>query len=86
MQNLNSPDAFDPGELALLRRVFDDVWNELAPHTGAELHNATKNAIAAAIMHAAIGGERDPERLWCYAMARSRALSTIYWRRPLAPA
>jgi hypothetical protein len=30
-------------------------------------------------MQAAMAGERDPERLWCHAMSRGRALSTLYW-------
>ena len=71
--------SFDPDTLRVLYKAFDDVWLELGPKTAPAIREATRNAVASALMQAAVAGERDPERLWCHALNRGRALSTLYW-------
>jgi hypothetical protein len=77
--------SFDPGVLHILYQVFDDVWSTLAPKTDPGIRDGTRNIIATALIQAAMTGERDPERLWCHAMNRARALSTLYWMSSEAP-
>ena len=80
--DLKTLGSFDPDTLALLYQAFDDVWLQLEGTTSAELRDATRNVIATALIQAAMGGERDPEKLWCHAMSRARSLSTLYWMPP----
>jgi hypothetical protein len=77
--NLQALGSFEPDELRLLYRTFDDVWSELTPKTHPSIYERTRTAIANALIQAAMAGERDPEKLWCHAMHRARALSTLYW-------
>ena len=87
--DLQSIGSLDPDVLAVLYRAFDDVWLQLEGQTETALHDATRDAIATALIQAAMAGERDPEKLWCYAMNRARALGTIYWmskQEPSSPA
>jgi hypothetical protein len=86
--DLQSLGSFDPEVLAVLHRAFDDVWLQLEGRTALAIRDATRDAIATALIQAAIGGERDPEKLWCHAMNRARALSTLQWmseQSPLTP-
>jgi hypothetical protein len=87
--NQQSLGSFDPGVLAVLYQAFDDVCLRLEKTTAPDMCDATRNAIATALIQAAMGGERDPEKLWCHAMNRARALSTLHWmsnQEPLSPA
>jgi hypothetical protein len=70
---------FEPDMLAVLYRAFDDVWSELRSKTDPAVHEVTRNAIATALMQAALGGELDPAKLRSHAMGRARALSSLYW-------
>jgi hypothetical protein len=83
--DLQSIGSFDPDVLAVLYRAFDDVWLQLEGQTEPALHDATRDAIATALIQAAMAGERDPEKLRCYAMNRARALGTIYWMSKQEP-
>ena len=83
--DLQSPGSFDPDILAVLNRAFDDLWLQLEGQTALAIRDATRDAIATALIQAATGGERDPEKLWCYAMSRARALSTLQWMSEQAP-
>jgi hypothetical protein len=76
--NQQSLGSFDPGVLAVLYQAFDDVWLQLEKTTAPDIRDTTRNAIATALIQAAMGGERDPEKLWCHAMNRARALSTLH--------
>ena len=76
---VNSLGSFDPDTLAVLYQAFDDVWLQLEETTRPDLREATRNAIATALIDAAMSGERDPERLWCHAMRRGRAVCTLDW-------
>jgi hypothetical protein len=53
--------SFDPQQLAVLYRAFDDVWAELEPDTAEGLYEAMRNAIASALIQAAMNGERDED-------------------------
>jgi hypothetical protein len=77
--DLQSLGSFDPVELRVLYQAFDDVWSRLEPQTDPAIHSMTRNAIATALVQAAFAGEHDPEKLWCHAMQRARALTTLYW-------
>jgi hypothetical protein len=88
--SVNSLGSFDPEALAVLYQAFDDVWLQLEETTRPDLRDATRNTIARALLQAAVAGERDPEKLWCLAMSRARALSTLYSmleakQEPLSP-
>jgi hypothetical protein len=88
--DLQSPSSFDPEALVVLYQAFDDVWLQLEEATPPDLREATWNTIARALLQAAMAGERDPEKLWCHAMSRARALSTLYSmfgakQEPLSP-
>src|SRR5262245_60929433 len=82
---LQSLGSLDPVVLAILHNAFDDVWLQLEGTLSPTLREATRDAIATALIQAAMGGERDPEKLWCYAMNRARALSTLHWMTTQAP-
>jgi hypothetical protein len=87
---LRSLGSLDPDVLAVLHNAFDDVWLRVERTVSPNLREATRDAIATALMQAAMAGERDPEKLWCHAMNRARALSTLDWMSkevppPLAP-
>ena len=85
---VNSLGSFDPEALLVLYQAFDDVWLQLEDTTGPDARDATRNAIAAALIQAAMRGERDPEKLWCHAMSRARALravSLMEKTEPLSP-
>jgi hypothetical protein len=82
--DLQSPGSFDPDMLAVLNRALD-VWLQLEGQTALAIRDATRDAIATALIQAAMGGERDPEKLWCHAMNRVRALSTLQWMSDQAP-
>ena len=84
-RSLEARGSFDPVELGVLYQAFDDVWLELAPHIDPVIHELARRTIASALMEAAIGGERDPEKLWCHGMHRGRALSTLYWMTKAKP-
>src|SRR5262245_48756974 len=77
--------SFGPDVLTVLTHTFDDLWLQLEGQTALALREATRDAIATALIQAAMGGERDPEKLWCYAMNRARALSTLHWMTTQAP-
>src|SRR5262245_26673467 len=77
--------SLEPDVLAVLRRAFDDVWLQVEPQTRLVIRDATRDAIATALIQAAMSGERDPEKLWCHAMNRARALSTLDWMSKQAP-
>src|SRR5262245_29840396 len=83
--NLQSLGSLAPGVLAILYKAFDDVWLQLEETTDPDIRDATRDAIAAALIQAAMGGERDPEKLWCHAMNRARALSTLHWMSRQVP-
>jgi len=83
--DLQSPGSFDPDVLAVLNRAFDDVWLQLEGQTALAIRDATRDAIATALIQAAMGGERDAEKLWSHAMSRARALSTLQWMSEQAP-
>jgi hypothetical protein len=76
--DLQSLGSFDPVELRILYQAFDDVWAELERKTDPTIHADIRTAIAGALMQAAFAGERDPEKLWCHAMHRARALNTLF--------
>jgi hypothetical protein len=80
--NQQSLGSFDPSVLAVLYHAFDDVWLQLEKTTAPDIRDTTRNAIATALIQAAMGGERDPEKLWCHAMNRARTLSTLHWSEP----
>jgi hypothetical protein len=71
--------SFGPEQLTVLYRLFDHLWAELEPTTPAGLHATTRNALASALIHAAMNGERDEDMLCSRARTRARALSTLYW-------
>jgi hypothetical protein len=83
--NLQSLGSFDPEALAVLYQAFDDVWLQLEGTTRPDLREATRNTIATALVQAALSGERDPEKLWCHAMNRARALRALYWMAEQVP-
>jgi hypothetical protein len=72
------PTVFDPEELELLYRIFDDVWLALESAIDPAMAQTACSFIATAIIHAAVQGERDRELLWCQGMRRARALIR-YW-------
>jgi hypothetical protein len=78
-----SPSTFDPDELALLRRAFDDVWLALQSKIDPAIAEPARTFIAKSIMEAAVNGERDPERLWCHGMSRARGLINYWNSQPL---
>ena len=82
---LQSLGSLDPDVLAILHNAFDDVWLQLEGTLSPTLREATRDTIATALIQAAMGGERDPEKLWCHAMNRARALSTLHWMTTQAP-
>ena len=84
--NLQSLGSFDPGALAVLYQAFDDVWLQLEGTTCPDLREITRNAIAMALIDAAMSGERDPEKLWAHAMRRGRAVCTLDWMAQESPA
>src|SRR5262245_3036109 len=83
--DLQSSGLFDPDVLAVLNRAFDDVWLQLEGQTALAIRDATRDAIATALIQAARGGERDSERLRNHAMNRARAISTLQWMSDQAP-
>jgi hypothetical protein len=84
--NLQPLGSFDPGALAVLYQAFDDVWLQLEGATRPDLREITRNAIAMALIDAAMSGERDPEKLWAHAMRRGRAVCTLDWMAQESPA
>jgi hypothetical protein len=82
---LRSLGSLDPDVLAILYNAFDDVWLQVERTVSPNLRQATRDAIATALMQAAMAGERDPEKLWCHAMNRARALSTLDWMSKEVP-
>src|SRR4051794_22994994 len=74
-------ESFDPATLAVLYRAYDDAWANVASHLDSSLHVLARNLIANTIMIAAEHGERDPERLWCMAVSKARAVTGTYWTR-----
>jgi hypothetical protein len=77
--------SFDPEALAALYQAFDDVWLQLEGSARPDLREATRNAIATALIDAAMSGERDPEKLWSHAMRRGRAVCTLDWMAAQEP-
>jgi hypothetical protein len=80
-----SLDFLDREMLTILDETFDAIWSTLEPVTNPAICEASRNIIRTALLQAAKAGERDPEKLWCHAMARARALSTLYWMTTQAP-
>ena len=74
--------SFDPDRLRTLYGVFDEAWAQLKPETDLALHKQTRNAIATALLQAALNGERDRQKLLQHGMNRARALSRAYWAMP----
>ena len=52
---------FDLETLKLLREVLDEAWERLSPKQRARIQ---KSDIALRILRHALGGERDPAKLW----------------------
>ena len=64
--------TFEPETLALLQRVFDDVWRDLGSDaTATEPTDIRRNKIAERLMAAASQGERDPTKLKAAALGKS---------------
>jgi hypothetical protein len=56
---------FDLETLKLLREVLDEAWERLSPIQRARIQ---KSDIALHILRHALGGERDPAKLWSAAV------------------
>src|SRR5262245_51928745 len=65
-------ECFDPRELKLLRQALDDAWSHLATTVPKEYEAPVREAMSVAIFDMAKAGQRDPERLWCYAVNQGR--------------
>ena len=57
---------FDLETLKLLREVLDEAWERLSPRQRARIQ---KSDIELRILRHALGGERDPAKLWGAAVA-----------------
>lgn len=57
-----SETSFDPGTVATLRRVMDEVCGELQAEAG-EPDKATRTMVVIRLIAAAADGERDPRKL-----------------------
>ena len=71
-----SVESFDPSDLALLRRVFSDVWRELLPNVSEAGWETVKDAIAVALFDMARSGQRDPEQLWCRGIREGKRVAS----------
>ena len=75
---VHSVETFDPEELALLSRVYEDAWDELARSVPFAASGAAKEAAAVAIFDMARAGQRDPELLWCRAMREGKTAAFVH--------
>lgn len=65
--------SFDPETLVVLRRVFDESWNEMRTLNIPSDMDVARNLLAARIMLAAADGERDPVKLKAAALGKMHA-------------
>lgn len=70
-QTIINHDTFDPSVLAMLRKSFDDVWDQIGPRTDDESRERVKEAVADAIMTVARLGQKSPEQIFIYALSKA---------------
>lgn len=68
----NLTSHFDDTSLTALKVVFDEVWSVVESETPADQHEQIQDVIATAILHVAISGERDHDKLVAYAGHKAR--------------
>ena len=57
--------TYSPEEVRLLSTVLDEAWDSLSPNRRRQM---SRTDLAVRILHRAAEGERDPVRLWAYAI------------------
>src|SRR5262249_32290133 len=72
MASQGGVECFDPRDLRLLRQALDDAWSHLANSVPKEYEAPVREAMSVAIFDMAKAGQRDPERIWCYAVKQGR--------------